>query len=180
MSAKLKIDLHTHPIAALKERMGIKGIADIKQDVAAEVIKAVKAAGLNGIAITEKNNFNHGWVTCLEILDHFPNEKLIFLPGTEIEYKGISYIQLFIPPYLRRRISLFNGKEWFYILANNSQSDISDIKGGEGVKIDAVEGKTLRGDWTAAQEISKNRNIPLIQASGAQTLEDIGKIFMEL
>jgi hypothetical protein len=174
-----RLDLHTHPIAALREPMGIKGIGNINKEVAAEIVRAVKVAGLNGIAITEKNNFNHGWVACLQIMDFFKSENLIIIPGIEIDYQGLQLLQLYIPNVYRKKIQYFNNKEWFWILANPGLGHQIDMKTLEEFKIDAVEGKSLKGEFDIAVKISQERNIPIIQASDSTAISDIGSYYTE-
>jgi hypothetical protein len=180
MTKKIKLDLHTHPIMALKEQMGIKGIRDINKEVAASIVKAVKNAGVNGIAITEHNNFNHGWVSAMEIMDHFQGENLIILPGSEIEYGGQHYLQLYIPDRYKRRIPFFKGKEWFLILAHPGHYHPLDIGQLGQIDIDAVEETSLLGEFSQAGTISKEKGISVIRASDARSLEDIGKFCIEV
>ena len=71
MAKRIKLDLHTHPIEALKDHMGIKGIGDINAEVALAIVKAVKSAGLEGGPITENNNFKHNRGAALEIKEQF-------------------------------------------------------------------------------------------------------------
>jgi hypothetical protein len=180
MSKRFKLDLHTHPIEALKAEMNIKGIRDITVDVAGTIVKAVKAAGLNGIAITETNNFNHGWVAALQVLDHFKNDNIVILPGSEIEFGNQHFLQLYIPEYYRRRIPYFKGKNWFVILAQPGLIQPVDNALFNQVEIDAVEDRSLLGDFSAAAAIAAERKIPTIQASNAYTLGDIGKSCIEV
>ena len=180
MAKKLKIDLHTHPFEALKEKMGIKSILDIKKEAAAVIVNAVKSAGLDGIAITEHNNFNYGWVAGLEIMDHFGREGLIILPGIELEYQGQQYLSLYIPPYVRRGIPFFKEKEWFTILAHPGYYNPLDLNQVSQPDYDAVEAESLLGRFTPAAEISRRKEIPDIAASNAHRLEDIGLRYMEL
>jgi histidinol phosphatase-like PHP family hydrolase len=180
MAKTVKLDLHTHPIEALRDTMGIKGIGNINIRVAEAIVKAVKVAGLNGIAITEHSNFNHGWVASLEIFDHFRKENLIILPGTELDYGKQQYLQIFVPDYWRRRIPFFQGKEWFLILAHPGHYNPLDFDEINKVKFDAVEEKSIRGEFPIAQQIAAERNIPITQASDAHKLEDIGRAYMEL
>jgi hypothetical protein len=175
-----KIDLHTHPINGLKERMKIQGIGDITKDVVFEIVKAIKKAGLNGIAITEDNNFNHGWVSCLNINEYFRSENLIIIPGTEMDFKGYRFLQLYIPPYVRRKIPLFNGKEWFYILAHPGLGQPIEMEVLKEINFDAVEERSLKGEFSASTQIALEKKIPLIQASDSQTLEDLGKFYAEI
>jgi hypothetical protein len=180
MPKVLKIDLHTHPVAALKQQMGIRGIGDITKEVAFEIVKAVKAAGLNGIGITEKNNFNHSWVACLQIREYFRTENLIIIPGSESTLNGHQFLQLYIPPTYRKRMPFFKNKEWYYILANPGTTKPFDNNILNEVSFDAVEEKSLRGYFPDSVEISKQHHAALIQASDTYSLKDLGSFYMEL
>ncbi len=179
MARNVKLDLHTHPIEALREKMGIKGIGNINRAVAEEIVKAIKSAGVDGIAITECDNFNHGWVASLEIIDHFAGERLIVLPGTELQADGEHYLQIFIPERYRRRIPFFRDKEWFWILAQPGPDQTLQTENLSVTSLDAIETETLSGSFPGAQEIARTKNLPLIKASGANRLEDIGKLYLE-
>jgi len=176
----LKIDFHTHPIEALQIKMGIRGVGDINKEVAAMIVKAIKEAGLNGIAITEHSNFNRGWVIALEILDHFQKEHLVILPGEELDYQGQQFLHIFIPEYYRRRIPFFKNKEWFLIFAHPGFYNPLDISQFDGVNYDAVEERSLHGDFPAASQLALARNIPVTRSSDAHLLEDIGKYYTEV
>jgi hypothetical protein len=180
MNKSLKIDLHTHPVLALKEQMGIKGIRDINKDVACAVVKAIKKSGLNGIAITEFHNFNHSWVTALEIMDHYRGEDLAIFPGSEVEYNGQHYLQIYVPDYFRRRIPFFKGKEWFVILAHPGFFHPLDVNQTGSIDIDAIESASLKGEFEVASHIAGEKEISLIRSSDAHRLEEIGSYYMEL
>jgi hypothetical protein len=181
MPQVLKIDLHTHPIAALRQEMGIQGIKDITKDVAFEIVKSVKAVGLNGIAITEKNNFNHGWVACLQIREYFKAENLVIIPGAELEIDGCQFLQLYIPAIYRRKIPFFKDKEWFYILAPADITQPFDTTAlSKEIHCDAVEEESLKGHFADSIRISKEFKRPLIRASDAYSLNDLGKFYQEL
>lgn len=180
MSRVFKIDLHTHPIEALKSQFGIKGIGDIKSGVAEAIVKAVKKAGLNGIAITERNNFNHSWVAAMEILDHFKNENLVILPGEELDYAGQKLLHIYIPDYFRRRMPFFQGKEWIMILAQPGFINPLELDRIAGIQLDAVEGASLRGNFDEAERVALEKRIPVIKASDAADLVDLGKFYSEL
>jgi hypothetical protein len=180
MARILKIDLHTHPIEALKDQMGIKGILDINKDVAAAIVKAIKSAGLDGIAITEHNNFNFGWVAGLQIMDHFQQENLIILPGSERTFNGQHFLSIYIPPYVRRRASFFQGKEWYLILAHPGFYQPLDMSQVNGLDYDAVEAGSLLGDFVISGEISQIRKVPEVRTSDAHVLSGIGSHFTEM
>jgi histidinol phosphatase-like PHP family hydrolase len=180
MARILKMDLHTHPIEALKDKMGIRGILDINKDVVATIIKAVKSAGLDGIAITEHNNFNHGWVTSLELMDNFRRENLIILAGAEIDYQGQQFLEIYVPPYVRRAVPFFKQKEWFFILAHPGFYNPIDVNQFADQNFDAVECASLHGEFSIAEQISRERNIPVVKSSDAHTMEEIGFRYTEM
>jgi len=179
MKKIIKLDLHTHPIEALKEKMGIKGISDIKKEVISNIVGAIQSAGLDGIAITERNNFNPGWVVSLELTEQFRNKDLIILPGTEIDYQGQQLLNVYIPPWCRRRMPFFKNKEWFSILAHPGFNHPIDIQSLMEVGFDAVEGSSVLGEFSLAETISRQKNVPIIKASDARKLEDIGLNYTE-
>jgi hypothetical protein len=180
MTRVFKIDLHTHPIEALKARFGIKGIRDIKGGVVETIVRAIKQAGLNGIAITERNNFNHSWVAALEILGHFKDENLVILPGEELDFEGQKLLHIYIPDYYRRRLPFFQGKEWVMILAHPGLVNPLEMEKLSGIHLDAVEGTSLKGDFEQAERVALEKNIPVIKASDSADLADIGKYYAEL
>ena len=180
MAKTLKIDFHTHPIEALKDRMGIKGIGNINREVAAAIVESIKSAGLNGIAITEHGNFNHSWVASLEILDHFQEERLIILPGVEADFEGQQCLQIYVPDYYRRRIPFFKQKEWFLILAHPGLNHPLDNAKLASCNFDAVEEKSLLGEFPMAGQLAQERQIPLTRSSDAHKLEDIGYAYTEV
>ena len=180
MNKKIKLDLHTHPIEALKEKLGIKSVLDIDKEAASAIVRVIKSAGLDGIAVTEDNNFNQGWTVSLEIAEQFKSENLIILPGAEIDYAGLRFLSIYVPDRVRRKIPFFLGKEWFSILAHPGYSSGVDLQKLMEVDFDAVEGTSILGDFPLAAEISVEKIIPIIKASDARRLEDIGSSFMEL
>jgi hypothetical protein len=176
----LKIDFHTHPIEALKDKMGIRGIGGINREVAAAIVESIKSAGLNGIAITEHGNFNHSWVASLEIMDHFQKERLIILPGVEVDFDGQQCLQIYVPDYYRRRIPFFNQKEWFSIMAHPGLYHPVDNEKLTSCNFDAVEEKSILGEFPLAGQISQERKILLTRSSDAHKLEDIGYAYTEV
>ena len=177
---QLKIDFHTHPIEALRSEMNIRGIGDINKKVAERIVRAIKDANLDGIAITEHNNFNHGWVTALQIMDYFPHEKLLILPGEEIEGDNQQFLHIYIPDYVRRRAPIFNDREWFLVLAHPGYYNPYDAEKFKELKFDAVEQKSLHGEFSVSEQIAAERNIPTLQSSDAHRLEDIGLSYSEI
>lgn len=182
MNRKLKIDLHTHPIEAL----GIESVLNITDEVVKKIVEAIKASNLDGIAITEHRDFNKSWVTYLEIMKNFPEEKLIILPGWErdLEESEQQCLEIFIPIYIRKCFKFFKGKEWFRILAHpgyHNPLNFSDLKNLEREvgEFDAVEEQSKHGLFELAEKIHL-LGIPKIRSSDAHKLEEIGLYFIEL
>ncbi len=180
MAKVLKFDLHTHLIEALKEKMDIRGILDINKEAAAIIVKAIKSSGLNGVAVTEKNNFNFGWVVALQIMDFFKDENLIILPGSEITYAGQHFLSIYIPPYVRRSVPFFQDKDWYLILAHPGFYQPLDPAQLGALRFDAVESVSLLGDFALSASISKDKQIPLIRASDAHSLDGLGFHYTEM
>jgi hypothetical protein len=177
---KLKIDLHTHPVEALRDELHIQGIRDINKKVAERIVRAIKAAGLDGIAITEKGSFNHGWVAALQILDYFPHERLFILPGEEVAGGDQQFLHIYVPLFLRRRVPFFMDREWFLILAHPGRHHPYKAESFTDLHFDAVEQKSLQGEFAPAQLISEERKIPCLQSSDAHRLEEIGLHYTEV
>jgi histidinol phosphatase-like PHP family hydrolase len=180
MAGKIRIDLHTHAVSALREKLGISGIRDIKKEAAQLIVKAMKDSGLEGIAITEHNNFNWGLVASLEIEENFPRENLIILPGTEIEFQNQHYLRIYVPERIRRRFSFFEGREWFTVLAHPGYYHPLEIAQLTSVQIDCVEGESEKGKFDIAGQIAQEKAVPVIQSSDAHRLENLGFRAIEL
>ncbi|MCR4393588.1 MAG: PHP domain-containing protein [Dehalococcoidales bacterium] len=180
MSKKLKLDLHTHPVEALKTELGIKGIRDIDSKVAEAVVRSVRSAGIDGIAITEHGNFLHSWVLSLNIYEKFREQNLIILPGEEIDYYGQQFLKIYIPENIRREIPFFKGKEWFLILAHPGYYSQIDLQQFKNVEFDAIEVESIHGVFPIADQLAQSRGIPSIRASDAHTLAEIGIKYIEV
>ena len=114
----------------------------------------MKKRGLDGIAITEHNDFSLG----CEAAKYAEDFGVIILPGEEIDW-GNHHIL---------RISAF-GKD-YYILAHPR----TPFEYTNQVKLDAVEFGSNRGKFPLAYQIAEERNIPLVQNSDAHLLCDLG------
>lgn len=176
---KTRIDLHTHPIEALSAESPVRTIRDITGEVVDRIAGSISAAGLDGIAVTEHNNFNYGWVVALEMKRRFPGGPFV-LPGEEIEYGGQHFLRIFIPDNIRGRAPFFKGRAWFVILAHPGYYATYDPAQFQDLAIDAVEEESRRGKYELAGQISAARDIPATRGSDAHRLEDIGLCYTEL
>jgi len=180
MKQRIKIDLHTHPFEALLKQTEIRGVRDITRDAVERIIRSVQDSGLDGIAITEHNNFNWGWVASLTAADSFADRNILVLPGAELEFGGQHFLRIYVPESVRRRFLFFQGKEWFTVLAHPGFYRAVEKTLIEGIPFDCVEESSVKGQFAAAGEIAQQRGIPLIRTSDARDLRDLGPWFMEL
>jgi predicted metal-dependent phosphoesterase TrpH len=180
MAQTLKIDLHTHPFHTLRGQNGVVGIRDLNKNALRPLVEAILKSGLNGIAITETDDFNWGWVAALQIKEHFPDQGLLILPGREQQFRGQHFLQIYVPEEARRRYPFFRDREWLNILAHPGYYQPLDLAALAEAQIDFVEEASLKGGFAAAQQIIQERGIPAVRASDARSLEEIGSLYMEL
>ncbi len=81
---------------------------------------------------------------------------------------------------LGKRIPFFKRKEWFLILAHTGHDETQEKEQTIKMQIDAVEGENLDGMFDRAEQISREKSIPILKSSNAYKLEDIGKYYTEL
>ncbi len=180
MKQKIKIDLHTHPFEALAKQLEIRGVRDITRDVVGRIVKAVQDAGQDGIAITEHNNFNWGWVASLIAADFFSERDILVLPGVELEFAGQHFLRIYVPESVRRRFLFFQGKEWFTILAHPGFYRAVERPQIEATSFDCVEELSGKGQFEIGRELAQQRGIPAIRTSDAHDLGEIGSSFIDL
>jgi hypothetical protein len=146
----LRFDLHTHPL----EGSCITKLSQITRHSIERIVTVMKKRRLDGIAITEHNDFSLGY----EAAKYADDFGVIILPGEEIDW-GDHHIL---------RISVF-GKD-YYILAHPR----IPFESTNQVKLDAVEFGSKHGKYPLAYQIAEERNIPLVQNSDAHLLCDLG------
>ena len=94
---KLKLDLHTHVWEAFN-------FQPPSVEIAEKVIRQVKAAGIDGIGITDHHNKDWSFEFRELVEQHFPGE-IVVIPGWEIEirpeqnpFAEYQVAELFLPP----------------------------------------------------------------------------------
>ena len=94
---KLKLDLHTHVWEAFN-------FQPPSLEIAEKVVRQIKAAGIDGIGITDHHNKDWSFEFRELVEHHFPGEVLI-IPGWEIEvrpeqnpFAEYQVAELFLPP----------------------------------------------------------------------------------
>jgi len=89
---KLKLDLHTHCFEALCIPFP-KGINSI---MVGKILAAIKASGLDGIAITEHYREEYGFEV-KDIVSKEFNNQVVIIPGREVFLHRIHVVELFLP-----------------------------------------------------------------------------------
>ena len=94
---KLKLDLHTHVWEAFN-------FQPPSLEIAEKVVRQIKAAGIDGIGITDHHNKDWSFEFRELVEQHFPGE-VVIIPGWEIEirpeqnpFAEYQVAELFLPP----------------------------------------------------------------------------------
>ena len=94
---KLKLDLHTHVWEAFN-------FQPPSLEIAEQVVRQIKAAGIDGIGITDHHNKDWSFEFRELVEQHFPGE-VVIIPGWEIEvrpeqnpFAEYQVAELFLPP----------------------------------------------------------------------------------
>jgi histidinol phosphatase-like PHP family hydrolase len=158
--AKLKLDLHTHCFEALRSKPN--------KDTVKEIVDAIKARGLDGIALTEHENKDYGF-KALEIQKtYFPNEVLL-IPGQELITPEASIIELYLSDNYTFR----------FIAHPYYQFSLKDYTEIHGIEIEN-DMHNYHIDKERVQLVARDNNLLLLRNSDAHYLEDIGIFYNEL
>lgn len=159
---KLKLDLHTHVLEAMNLRVPTL-------EAVAKIVSQVKAAGLDGIAVTEHWNKEGGLRVKELVEEHFPNQILI-IPGQEIDLYPEEVVELYLP----------NGAI-FRFLAHPGYlgGPVSFIDGIQGVEID-----NGMHNWhinkQQVREMAEQHGLLLLRNSDAHYMEKVGLYYNEI
>lgn len=156
----LKLDLHTHPFEALE-------FPSPSIDVVAQIVRQVKRAGLDGIAITEHEAASYGLKAAEIAREYFP--EVIIIPGVEIEVGGIG------PATHRQIVELYLGDKVFRFQVHPYDERPEILANCQGIEIKNYLHKEM-DEELALQLASKFSLLPL-RNSDAHRLEDIGKYY---
>jgi histidinol phosphatase-like PHP family hydrolase len=168
----LKLDLHTHCREAT-------GCPDPTPDIVRRIVAAVKAQGLDGIAITEHYTDSYAYEV-KEIVHRYFNDEILVIPGREIDRvflgieKGLFHlVELYLP-----------GDITFRFIAHPGHPHIRDL----GSYIDGdIHGIELRNpahdhemDSSMIRELAEKHDLLLLTNSDAHSLADIGTYHNEI
>lgn len=161
LDKKLKLDLHTHCFEALRTRPTVAAVG--------QIVEAVKAKGLDGLAITEHWNKEYGFLA-LDILGKEFRDEIILFPGQEIvtrEYGSV--VELYLE----------GGVTFRFVAHPYLKFSIRDYTGIHGIEIDN-EMHNYHIDKELVGEVAGREELILLHNSDAHYLEDLGLFFNEV
>ena len=161
-TVKLKLDLHTHCLEAVN-------FARPEPKTVKRIIEAVKAQGLDGIAITDHAELGYDFAYAVrEVAEqHFPGETLV-IPGQELR-RGLHHIvELNLPGGLIFRYLAHPGR-------NISTLD-GYLKNIHGLEIENGNQTINQAEVTA---FARQHGLLLLSNSDAHSLSDIGCHYTE-
>jgi PHP family Zn ribbon phosphoesterase len=167
LANKLKLDLHVH---VFEEFLPISP-KFITISSVGKLVDKIKAAGLDGVAITEHSNTDFGY-RVKEIVDTHFEGKVLIIPGRELEDLPIHFVELDLS---------FIGKPTFRFLAHPGYpgDPTSSIGGFQGIEIEnAMHGWHI--DQAMVRNLAEKHNLILLSNSDAHHLSDIGRCYTEI
>ena len=171
---KLKLDLHTHIWEAFNFQPPSLAIAE-------KVIRQIRAAGIDGIGITDHHNQDWAFEFRELVERHFPGEAVI-IPGWEIEirpaqnpFAEYQVAELFLPPMNGREGGVFRTycHPGYYSPEIIIEPDIH-----------AIEIDNYIHNWHIRKPLVEAKagahGLLLTQVSDAHNLENIGRRYTEV
>jgi len=155
----LKLDLHTHCFEAT-------GYRQADRELVGKIIQQVKAAGLDGIAVTEHYDKSYGFLV-QELVDrYFPGQVLI-IPGQEISIWPVQVVELYLP-----------GEVTFRFLAHPGYpGDFThSVNGLHGIELENPL-HAWHINKQKVRETAEKHGLLLLKNSDAHSLEDIGHFY---
>lgn len=168
----MKLDLHTHCREAT-------ACPNPTPDIVGRIVSAVKARGLDGIAITEHYTYTYAYQV-RDIVHQYFNDEILIIPGKEMDKvflgidKGLFHlVELYLP-----------GDATFRFIAHPGHPYIRDL----GSHIDGgIHGLELRNpshdddmDDEMIRALAEKHDLLLLTNSDAHSLADIGHYHNEI
>jgi predicted metal-dependent phosphoesterase TrpH len=157
----MKLDLHTHCLEAT-------GVVHPDKKMVEQVVIAVKAAGLDGIAVTEHDNIDHGY-RIKQLADKFFSGQILVIPGREIRQGFNHVVELYLPDNTVFRFIAHPGN-----LRINCPENLDGIHG-----VEIENGNQVINEDTT-REFAKRHNLLLLSNSDAHSLSDIGRHYTDI
>jgi len=134
-----------------------------------EIVDAVKARGLDGIAITEHYDKAYGY-RVKEVVDRYFNAEILIIPGQEIIGRGSMHIVELDLPY----------DIIFRFIAHVGYPYIKDLSRYIDDSIHGMELRNPEMDPPSIREVAEEYGLLLLTNSDAHLLSDIGKYYNEI
>jgi histidinol phosphatase-like PHP family hydrolase len=156
----LKLDLHAHPFEAL-------GFPSPSIDAVAKIVRQIKRAGLDGIAITEHGERSYGFEAAEIAKEYFP--EVIVIPGVELEMSGVG------PATHRQIVELYLGDRVFRFQVHPYDERPEILSTCQGIEVRNYLHKKM--DEDLAMQLALKFNLLPLRNSDAHRLEEIGKYY---
>lgn len=161
----MKLDLHTHCGEATS-------LYRPTLEVVKQIVAAVKARGLDGIAITEHYNKAYGYKV-KEIVDQQLHEEILIIPGQEVDRGPLHVVLLYLPDDISFRFVGHPGYPPVQDLARELDDGIHGLEIRNPTHDDEIDQELIR-------RLAKERDLLLLSNSDAHFLSDIGKYYTEV
>ena len=168
----MKLDLHTHCREAT-------ACPTPTLDIARKIVDAVKAKGLDGIAITEHYTSDYAYQV-RELIDRHLGGQIVVIPGWEVDkvFLGIDrgvvhVVELFLP-----------GDVTFRFIAHPGHPYSRDLNSRIDGTVHGIELRNPAHDREMDEEmirrLAEEHNLILLTNSDAHELGDIGELYNEI
>jgi len=168
----LKLDLHTHCRAAT-------ACSTATLPVVRKIVAAVKAKGLDGIAVTEHYTDYFGYEV-KEMVDTKLNGDIVVIPGKEIDRMitgsdmgVIHVVELYLPDDVTFRFIAHPGYPYIGNLEAHIDSSIHGLEIRNPSHLDEMDEQEIR-------RLAGKHNLILLSNSDAHSLSDIGTFYNEI
>lgn len=163
---KLKLDLHTHCGEATFS-------SEPTVEIVEKIVDAIKAKGLDGIAVTEHYNRAYGYKV-KEIVEHYFNNEVLIIPGTEIGVGAQEVVELYLPCGATFRFLVHPFFSAFY-----SESHLEKIDNLHGIEIDNSM-HNWEMDKQRIRTFAEKHDLLLLSNSDAHHLSEVGIYYNEV
>ena len=151
-------------------------VANPSIEMVKEIVEKVRNRGLDGIAITEHNDKDYGFLV-KKIVEENIDDRILIIPGREITVKEMGWaemVELFLPGgsifrFIPHPSYPYPGDDGF-------EYDINLL---HGIEIgNALHDRQI--NKKKVEEISKRYNLIPLRNSDAHTLDDIGSYYTQI
>lgn len=158
----IKLDLHTHCLEAV-------GFSEPTLDVVARIIAAIKAKGLDGIAITDHARQQFAYKVKAIVEAHFDN-RILIIPGCEIDCGSMEIVELFLTEDRIFRFIAHPGYPGTFAFDGNAVL---------GIELEN-SGHNWHMEKDSIIQFAQKHKLVLLKNSDAHYLEDLGNCYNEI